>query len=86
MRTLLGLTDDENIDTFNAFANRLHPDDLASTLEAINRHLAGLGGYEILEELQKIGVDYAQGYGVAKLLPLPEVLRQEFQPGQLSHS
>jgi diguanylate cyclase (GGDEF)-like protein/PAS domain S-box-containing protein len=47
MRTLLGLTDHENIDTFNAFANRLHPDDLAQTLEAINRHLAGLGGYDV---------------------------------------
>jgi EAL domain-containing protein (putative c-di-GMP-specific phosphodiesterase class I) len=40
----------------------------------------------ILEELRKIGVDYAQGYGVAKPLPLPEVLRQQFQPDQLSHS
>ncbi|WP_024304137.1 EAL domain-containing protein [Pseudogulbenkiania sp. MAI-1] len=35
---------------------------------------------DILDELKKIGVDYAQGYGVARPLPLVEVIAQAFHP------
>ncbi|HJU50578.1 MAG TPA: EAL domain-containing protein, partial [Pseudogulbenkiania sp.] len=34
----------------------------------------------ILDELKRMGVDYAQGYGVARPLPLADVIAQEFPP------
>jgi len=40
----------------------------------------------IAEALQKIGVDYAQGYGVAQPLPLPDILTQAFGTPLLAES
>ncbi|MBI3145007.1 MAG: EAL domain-containing protein [Pseudogulbenkiania sp.] len=37
---------------------------------------------DILDELKKIGVDYAQGYGVARPLPLADVIAKEFHPAR----
>lgn len=46
VRSMLELTEDEQIDNFKAFADRLHPADLAATVEAVNQHLAGVSSYD----------------------------------------
>ncbi|AXK40113.1 EAL domain-containing protein [Crenobacter cavernae] len=47
VKTLLGLAEHELEGTFQAFLDRLHPEDTAPTLDAVNRHLAGEGAYDV---------------------------------------